>query len=264
MAREGKAILNYVKTPVTEYGALRDTVVNELRDNVFCTGDPGDTINEKRNELVQNLYELDDFSEAEFTTLRTEVFTKVRSEIFHIDHSTLLTNLSNSNLFLQLELVQMENVGKQGEYYFRIFGVKDWQVHTYFVSFSVISLFFMLGTILAAAGKPSKAIACFNTWFLLPIFLVLVTLAWSIVSFYGVGAVMNSDFCSGGDAPGSPDVTARKIINATQVGVQSSIYDYWLDSVSKCRFAGVVAVNRLLMELTFFFLHRTVLLQLFR
>jgi hypothetical protein len=131
----------------------------------------------------------------------------------------------------------MENVGKEGEYYFSIFGVKDWQVYTYFVSFSVISLFFMLGTILAAAGKPFKALACFNTWFLLPIFLLLVTLAWLIVSFYGVGAVMNSDFCSGGDAPGSPDVTARKIINETQDGLQLALYSYWVDSVSKYVFA---------------------------
>lgn len=67
-----------MKTPVTEYSALRDTVVNELRDNVFCTGNPGGTISAKRNELVQNLYDLEDFSEIEFSTLRTEVFTKVR------------------------------------------------------------------------------------------------------------------------------------------------------------------------------------------
>ena len=136
----------------------------------------------------------------------------------------------------------MENVGKEGEYYFGVFGVKDWQVYTYFVSFSVISLFFMLGTILAAAGKPLKALACFNTWFLLPIFLLLVTLAWLIVSFYGVSSVMNSDFCSGGDAPGSPDVTAQKIINATQDGVQNTIYDYWVDSVSKNVFTAVQSV----------------------
>ena len=93
-----------MKTPVTEYSALRDTVVNELRDGNFCAGNPGDAINAKKNELVQNLYDLEDFSKVEFSTLRTEVFTKVRSEIFNtgIDYSTLLTNLPDSNFFLQL------------------------------------------------------------------------------------------------------------------------------------------------------------------
>ena len=43
-----------MKTPVTEYSALRDTVVNELRDGNFCAGNPGDAISAKKNELVQN------------------------------------------------------------------------------------------------------------------------------------------------------------------------------------------------------------------
>jgi hypothetical protein len=121
--------------------------------------------------------------------------------------------------------------GQDGEYYFNIFGVKQWQLLTYFILFATISFFFMIGTIFAAAGRPLKSLACWNTWFLLPIFLVLVTLAWTIVSFYGIGAVMNSDFCSGGEAPGSPDATMSKIFEASQDEYLKDIYNYWIAEV---------------------------------
>ena len=126
----------------------------------------------------------------------------------------------------------MESIGESGEYYFGIFGVKEWQVWTYLVSFCAIPFFFIIGTILAAAGKPFKTLACFNTWFLLPIFLVLVTLAWTVVSFYGVGAVMNSDYCSGGDATGNPDIATQNIFDVSKGGIEKEVYSYWLTNVS--------------------------------
>jgi len=201
IAQQGRDIVTFSILNAANSIALRDTVVDELRAEVFCAADPdtsGQPISEGRNTLVQDLYALDDFSIDELRTLRISGFGKMASS------------------------------GEDWEYYFNIFGVQQWQLLTYFVLFAAISLFFMIGTFFAAAGKPLKALACWNTWFLLPMFLILVTLAWSIVSFYGIGAVMNSDFCSGGEAPGSPDVTISKIIEANQNEYLKDIYNYWI------------------------------------
>jgi len=198
IAQQGNGIVTNMKKPVGEYAALRDIIINELRSEVFCAGDPGEAVNESRNGLVQSLYALEDFSTEGVSTLRTDIFGN------------------------------MESLGGVAEYYFGIFGVKDWEVWMYLISFCAISSFFIFGTILAAAGKPFNTLACFNTWFLLPVFLVVVTLAWTIVSFYGVGAVMNSDYCSGGDALGNPDTTTQQILNITQGGIEKTVYAYWL------------------------------------
>jgi len=85
----------------------------------------------------------------------------------------------------------MKTNGEAVEAYFGIFGVHTWELWTFMIAFVGISAFMMLGTILTWAGIRFNALTCFNTWFLLPIFLVLVTMAWTIVSFYGVATVMN-------------------------------------------------------------------------
>lgn len=201
MMQQGREIVTNTILNAADSVALRNTVVDELRAEIFCAADPdssGQPINERRNTLVQDLYALDDFVIDELRTLRISGLGKMVSS------------------------------GEDAEYYFNIFGVKQWQLLTYFVLFAATSFFFMLGTIIAAAGRPLKSLACFNTWFLLPIFLLLVTLAWSILSFYGIAAVMNSDFCSGGGAPGSPDVTMAKIFEATQDNYRRDIYNYWI------------------------------------
>ena len=69
-----------MKKPVGEYAALRDIIINELRSEVFCAGDPGEAVNESRNGLVQSLYALEDFSTEGVSTLRTDIFGNVSSE----------------------------------------------------------------------------------------------------------------------------------------------------------------------------------------
>ncbi len=63
----------------------RNSMLNDLRAENFCSEQDidfftGQPIHELRNKLVQDLYNLDDFGEANFTALRNEGFDKV-SEI---------------------------------------------------------------------------------------------------------------------------------------------------------------------------------------
>ncbi len=61
---------------------LRDLIVNDLRVDQFCTNlnlddEAGEPINVYRNTLVQDLYNLEDFGDANFTELYEEVLVKV-------------------------------------------------------------------------------------------------------------------------------------------------------------------------------------------
>jgi ribulose 1,5-bisphosphate carboxylase large subunit-like protein len=80
IAQTGDAIVASMIKPIGEYAALRNIVINELRSEVFCSGNPGQAINETRNDVVQSLYALEDFSAGNLSTLRTEIFGNVSSE----------------------------------------------------------------------------------------------------------------------------------------------------------------------------------------
>lgn len=119
--------------------------------------------------------------------------------------------------------------GLRTENYFNYFGVKQWQIWSFLISFSVIAFFFLLGTMVASFGVTDHVISCFNTWIFLPIFLLMVTASWIIVSFYGVGAVMASDYCLTG---GSPDATTKAIINQFNIDAsQKQLNEYWIVSL---------------------------------
>lgn len=80
MAKQGRDIVTDSILNAADSIVLRNTVVNELRAEVFCAGDPdssGQPINDLRNTLVQDLYALDDFSIDELRTLRVGGFAKV-------------------------------------------------------------------------------------------------------------------------------------------------------------------------------------------
>jgi hypothetical protein len=81
MAIQGRDIVTYSILNAADSVVLRNTVIDELRAEIFCAGDPdssGQPINEQRNTLVQDLYALDDFSIDELRTLRINGFGKVR------------------------------------------------------------------------------------------------------------------------------------------------------------------------------------------
>ena len=49
-----------------------------------------------------------------------------------------------------------------------------------------------------------------------------------------MGAIVNADFCSGGDDPGSPDVTIMEIVALMQPdgGFLKDVLGYWVKGVS--------------------------------
>ncbi len=74
----------------------------------------------------------------------------------------------------------------------RAYGVKSWHVWAILISFASIPFFMMLGTILTWCGTHLSGLTCLNTWFLLPVYLIVVMLTWGLLSLLSVGSVMNA------------------------------------------------------------------------
>ena len=64
----------------------------------------------------------------------------------------------------------------------------------------------------------------------------MVPSTWIVLAVATVGAIVNADFCSGGDAddPGSPDVTIMEIVALMQPdgGFLKDVLGYWVIGVS--------------------------------
>ena len=196
-ALTGEIIATDMIRESVDFQSLRDTIVEELRADSFCPNPNLDTltgqpINVRREELIQDLSALKDFQQENLQKLKKSTFDKVSTTSSLILHSLMRDIFSHRLTDLPLKI---RTQSQSAETYLNIFGVNTWEMWFYMCSFSAIAFFMMLGTILAWSGRPIHALQCFNTWFLLPFFLVLVTAAWTVLSFSAIGAVMNSGTC---------------------------------------------------------------------
>jgi hypothetical protein len=112
--------------------------------------------------------------------------------LYFLGFSTCFIHPRSKLVVFAFEMSQMKRHTESMEYYVDMFGVKSWHLWFYMASFTAISFFMMTGTILAWVGRPLKTLTSLNTWFHLPVFLVLVTLLWTLLSFYSVGLVMTA------------------------------------------------------------------------
>jgi hypothetical protein len=84
---DGNSIVKNTILELSDFQNLRDTIVNELRADNFCPdkdldAKSGQPVNELRNDLVQDLYNLEDFGQANFTELQNSGFEEVCVPLF--------------------------------------------------------------------------------------------------------------------------------------------------------------------------------------
>ena len=72
------------------------------------------------------------------------------------------------------------------------YDVKEWQMLTFSISFSILPALMMVGTILAWKDNSDSCYTCFLTWIIIPIFLFLIFLSWLACSFFGFALVANA------------------------------------------------------------------------
>jgi hypothetical protein len=63
-------------------------------------------------------------------------------------------------------------------------------------AFLLIAFLALIGTIFTWAGKPLHSLNCVLTWFFIPLLLILITIAWIVLGFISMGAVMVGGKCN--------------------------------------------------------------------
>lgn len=113
-----------------------------------------------------------------------------------------------------------------------MFRVKTIQMDGYVLSFCSLSFLLLVGAIFSWTKTSCRPLTCLNAWIILPLFVLLVFVSWFLVTVYSVGAILNADFCSGGEAPGSPDATTLKLNTMTYYKEYlGGTYEYWVVGV---------------------------------
>lgn len=192
-----------------EYSStLREIILPDVRYPSFCVNTALDSLtglpfNEMRQQAVADLEALGDFNADTLKGMNDVLFEEMISR------------------------------SEESWNFFSLFGIKEWQMLTYVISYCTIAILMAGSTIFTWAEQPSNFFICTSTWFLLPIFIVTVTLTWLVVSAFGIAAVMNADFCIGDPTMGGPDSTTMNILQQSQIKNQSELlFDasvYWFN-----------------------------------
>lgn len=148
-----------------------------------------------------------------------------------LDAAGVLANLDAVSAY-EGELVMLENqagvaAGSIGEFYDFLddYVMWEWWQAIPILAFMVCASLFVVGTSLAWAGVGCGFYQCMQTWIVLPIFSILTIASWILAGAFGITMVMNSDFCSGGASPGSPDNTIVSIMDEQGMDPYSLVYE---------------------------------------
>jgi len=112
--------------------------------------------------------------------------------------------------------------------------INDWQSLIIIIPFVVLTSFLLVGLMMSTYRISPPWFTCLISWFFIPFFAVMVTLAYVASSLTALASVSNADFCSGG-VEQSPDQTVRDILRtrgfSTNDIVSKSVYFY----ISQCQ-----------------------------
>ena len=88
----------------------------------------------------------------------------------------------------------------------------DWSTKLYVLVLCDLSTFFLYGLILLKCNKANAGVQCFMAYILLPAFAVVILCGIVFVGAASSVAIINADFCSGGDQPGSSEGTIQSVL----------------------------------------------------
>lgn len=100
------------------------------------------------------------------------------------------------------------------------FEENEWKPRLYIVVLIVVTIFLLVGILLSRNNISFNPLECVTMYLLVPTFCVCLVLSALGTYGFGASAVINADFCAGGDYPGSPVGTIDAIMK--QQGVSQS------------------------------------------
>jgi len=180
----GKTIATYtsegikgVKGPVAELGGYID--INEICSNRSAVDEY--KIDSSISDIVDHMSGVQDFLE--------------RYEVEGLE-SNLDIMLDRSKTFDQALDLYTEN---------------DWVVKMYSMIVGVLSMFFLTYTLSGWCNLGNPAAEAMTSYFVQPLFVVMIVIGWMLTIFFAVGSVMNSDFCVGDGIIG-PEATIEEAL----------------------------------------------------
>lgn len=113
----------------------------------------------------------------------------------------------------------------------------DWRAMLALIPYTIVPALLMGGVLMALFDVSLPGYICVLNWVLLPLFVLLVILAWVVASGMIVAGGMNGDFClPGGYYEGNPpDGTIRNIMAALGYNLNSTEYEIVDFYISQCR-----------------------------
>jgi hypothetical protein len=134
-----------------------------------------------------------------------------------LDQLDALGDFMTTNVQLMLEpLKEFANQSAYVDEKLAPIDLTDWRAMVILIPFSIVPALLMGGALMALFDASVPAYVCFTNWFLLPVFVLLVVVAWAVASAMLVLAALNGDFClpSGYYEGNPPDGTVRSILKS--------------------------------------------------
>lgn len=111
---------------------------------------------------------------------------------------------------------------------------KDWQPKMFVLFLSIFTVFMIIGAWCSRNNKSTEPLRCMLAYLITPAFVFV--LFGGLVATCGIAAVtiMNADFCSGGDYPGSPEGTVMEILGEQGFVHGDKVYDSFAYYQNSC------------------------------
>eukprot|EP00562_Extubocellulus_spinifer_P000669 CAMPEP_0178474902 /NCGR_PEP_ID=MMETSP0696-20121128/2838_1 /TAXON_ID=265572 /ORGANISM="Extubocellulus spinifer, Strain CCMP396" /LENGTH=605 /DNA_ID=CAMNT_0020102163 /DNA_START=191 /DNA_END=2008 /DNA_ORIENTATION=+ len=110
----------------------------------------------------------------------------------------------------------------------------DWSAKLYVLVLCVISTFFLFGLVLLKCNMANDGVQCFMAYILLPVFIMVIL---GGIVFAGAASsltIVNADFCSGGDYPGSSEGTMQSVLEEMGHTKGDIIWDAFIFYKNEC------------------------------
>jgi len=101
----------------------------------------------------------------------------------------------------------------------------DWRVKMVVVPLVIVPAIMFVGVGLAWFDISNDTVQCILSWFILPIFVFLITFMWLLCSSLGMIITSHSDLCMGGEGSGSPDGSFQEILSELDVDKSTLLYE---------------------------------------
>lgn len=191
---------------------IRSVIETELSPDRFCPANPelaesnfGQSLRLQADDVLRLLGEVENFHDSELGELDNAL-----QELF--DRTEEINNeVEDINLY-------------------------DWESLIILLPYTVFPALLIIAAMLALFDVSSDHYHCFISWFVLPIFIIMTSLAFIFAAIMAVMAGVNSDFClPGGRDDSSPDEHIRSILRIEGYGEETFPFRVANWYISQCK-----------------------------